>query len=347
MDDSVATVTTIKAPLWQTLAFVQYHLHIGIDHMFLYFDDPQDVSIPTLRTIESVTCIPCNKAHWRGHNEGKDSPVQSKQMANATDAFERARELGLEWLVHLDGDELLHADASLSELFAQSPPEAEVLLFPTKEALPQQLAYGQPFQEISLFKFDPVGHLLQGDVCTGFLEEKRRGLADRIYRYKKQLVNRMGYNHPDLVDSFLLGHTNGKAATRTTSPVTKIGNHRPIARSSHTLSSYAIRRGAVLHFDCMGYEPWCKKWSNRLDGSSHFNMERLRPDRKRILEMFSRAQRSGRSEDLRALYKRMYVLSPLETMVLRSLGFIERIRLSEALFDPINCGSLAANGQEK
>lgn len=347
MDNSVATVTTIKAPVWQTRAFMRYHLRIGIDHMFLYFDDPQDPSIPMARTTESVTCVPCDQARWSGHHMGEESPVQAKQRANATDAFECARESGFEWLVHIDGDELLHPGGSLSDLFMRSPSGADVLVFPTKEALPQRLAYDHPFRDISFFKYDPVGHILRGDLRSSYFDRKWRGLTARVWRHKKRFLKRMGYNHPGALDSFLLGHTNGKAATRTSSPVERIGNHRPRARSGHALSTYALQRGAVLHFDCMGYEPWRRKWASRLDGSAHFNTDRFRPDRRTMLDMFRSARQTGREEDLRALYERMYVLSASEQMVLRSLGFVERIRLPETLFAPIHSGSSGARSPER
>lgn len=335
MNSSVATVTTTKAPVQQTLAFVRYHLRCGVDHMFLYFDDPQDASIPALRGEAFVTCIPCDRAHWRRHAVEPGSTVQARQMANATDAFRRARESGFEWLVHIDADELLYADDSFPELFARTPPRAEVLVFPTKEALPQRFEYDRPFSEISLFKHDPTGHLLRGDLFMGLFDRKWRGLTVRAWRYKKRVVKRTGCDHPSFLDSFLLGHTHGKAATRTSSRVEKIGNHRPQGGPDRSLPTHFLRRGAVLHYDCMGFEPWCAKWASRLDGLTRFDIQRFRPDRRRVLKMFEAARQTGRAA-VRALYNRMYVLSTSEKIVLRTAGFVQRIRLPETVFAPLH-----------
>jgi hypothetical protein len=167
MVPSVATVTTINARVAQTRVFVGYHLRAGIDHMFLYFDDPRDPAIPHLRTDDRVTCVRCDEGHWLGRGVAPDAPIQTKQMSNATAAFRRARKAGIEWLVHLDGDELLHAPASLKALFEASPAQAEVVVFPTKEAVPQRRQYERPFRDITLFKYNPSRHLLRGDGLRG------------------------------------------------------------------------------------------------------------------------------------------------------------------------------------
>jgi hypothetical protein len=252
-------------------------------------------------------------------------------MTNATEAFRRARKSGFEWLVHIDSDELLYAEKPLPCLFADAP-EVDVLVFPTKEAVPQQFEYNHPFRQISLFKYNPLGYLLQENSHGGYFDREWRKFAVRVWQYKNRLVKKIGYDHPTFLDSLLLGHTNGKAATRTSSPVVKIGNHRPQAMTNHTLNVHSLRQGGLLHFDCMGYEQWCKKWIARLDGTANFDTDRFRPDRKQVLKMFGSA-RVGGEKDIRSLYERMYFLSPSEKIVLKSLGFIERICLSERFFE--------------
>lgn len=64
----------------------------------------------------------------------------------------------------------------------------------------------------------------------------------------------------------------------------------------------------------------------RVDGTAHFNTERFRPDRKRILQMFKTVTRDGEQAS-RRLYRRMCVLSPTQRILLRSLGLIERVSL--------------------
>lgn len=58
--NKMCTVTTLMAPLNQTLSFVNYHLNIGIDHMFLFFDNPDDEAIDALKDYKRVTCFGCD-----------------------------------------------------------------------------------------------------------------------------------------------------------------------------------------------------------------------------------------------------------------------------------------------
>ena len=55
MKNKICTVTTGKVSLRNTLDFVNYHLNIGIDHMYMFFDDPKDVAINILSKYEDVT----------------------------------------------------------------------------------------------------------------------------------------------------------------------------------------------------------------------------------------------------------------------------------------------------
>ena len=330
MSPSIATVTTLKAPLGQTLAFVRYHLRKGVRHMYLFFDDPTDDAIPHLADEQRVSCVRCDVTHWSAFDVSPKAPVQTKQMTNATRAFKRARERGIEWLAHIDSDELLYTPASLQQLFASVPPRANVALFPVKEAVPQQWTFERPFQDIQLFKYDPTHLLREDNLPRSFLHRLEQKLRRRSWHVRKRIARKLGCHHPTFIGSFLLGHTNGKAATRTSSRVSKIGNHAPVMEAAPR-KVYAFDRGAVLHFDCMGYERWKSKWTRRIDGSAHFETDRFRPDRKRIMERFASALQSGSEDKLRELYQRMYFLSLRERTVLQGLGMIERIILAEEL----------------
>jgi hypothetical protein len=57
MPAKICSATTLKSSVEQTLNFVHYHLSLGIDHLFLFFDDPYDKSIELLKDYSNVTCI--------------------------------------------------------------------------------------------------------------------------------------------------------------------------------------------------------------------------------------------------------------------------------------------------
>ena len=58
--DTVAVIGTFRAPLSDTMRFVNYHLNTRVDHLFLFFDDPADPAVRSLADYQDVTCIPCD-----------------------------------------------------------------------------------------------------------------------------------------------------------------------------------------------------------------------------------------------------------------------------------------------
>ena len=300
--------------------------------MYLYFDDPEDPSISRLQSEGRVTCIPCDNAHWEREGVAPDAYVQTRQMSNATRAFQLAQVAGFEWLAHIDADELLYAKNSLVELFAESPAGADVLVFPTKEAAPQHFHYEHPFQEISLFKFDPSAHLLQGNIFKSNVQRRVRRVSAVTWQNRSRFLRKIGYDHPTLIQSLLLGHTNGKAATRTSVPVSVIGNHRPQVEKECPLRVYMLTRGAVLHFDCMGYDHWREKWKSRIEGVANFDTGRFREDRKRLLTMFRTAAQTENEESLQNLYAQLYFIPLHKRTIMNAFGVIDKIHLSKDLF---------------
>ncbi len=85
-ENSICLFTTIRATLADTLAFVYYHLNIGVDHHYLFFDDPDDPSINVLAREKRVTCIRCDADHWRNH-AGTFSESRAKHLDQTEDQF--------------------------------------------------------------------------------------------------------------------------------------------------------------------------------------------------------------------------------------------------------------------
>lgn len=331
MSSDIATVTTLKAPLAQTLEFVAYHLHRGVDHMYLFFDDPRDPAFDQLRGEKQLTCVPCDRAHWEALGVPAEAAVQARQQANATAAFNMVSAVNVEWLVHIDVDELLHARGSLSRVFASAPPAADVILFPVKEALPQDWTYERPLREIDLFKYDPVQPWQVNSVERSPLRASWHRLQSHWLYRRRRMARRLACLHPSLLAGYYLGYPFGKAATRTSAPVDAVGNHLPALETGRPLRIHARHGGTVLHFDCMGYAHWKTKWSRRINDPSLFDLDRLRDDRKRILDLFRDATERGEAA-LRDLYARLYHLPLRERLVLRGLGLVQRIKLNPSWF---------------
>lgn len=151
MNNSLCIVTTLKAPPDQISSFVNYHLNIGVDHLFLFFDD-KDKNIKFFEKNLRVTCISCNKSHWNKLNVGPHPSIEEKQRANANYALKLAREKGFDWLSHIDIDELIYIRRDLKEFLGRIPKRIDFVRLPCLEAVPEKMHYDNFFTEVDLFR---------------------------------------------------------------------------------------------------------------------------------------------------------------------------------------------------
>lgn len=87
--------------------------------------------------------------------------VQSRQALAIDHALYEARHAGFEWLLHVDSDEVLfcpdderHADAR--QFFHEVPVCFTAVRFGNLEAVPETSEVDDPFEEVSLFKMNPM-----------------------------------------------------------------------------------------------------------------------------------------------------------------------------------------------
>jgi len=330
---SIATATTIQAPLEETLAFVGYHLRTGVDRMYLFFDDPGDEALPVLRNYAQLTCVPCNDTHWTNLGVEDISSVQQRQRANATYAFRKAEEEGIDWVVHIDSDELLRTPKPANEYFSTVSPGVDVVLLPVMEAVPQWLQYHHPFWDINLFKYFPRVRGDNSQLSMTSLDRARYRVHAQLWRRKKQVATALGCDHSQIVGRYLPGHMAGKSATRTTASVAGLENHRPVPRSGEVLGMSVGTDAAVLHFDCRGFAQWKAKWARRVNGTADFDISRFSPHRRRQLRLFRDAYSQDGEYALRDLYKRWYFMPDRERSILRALGLVKTVDLASSLFE--------------
>lgn len=326
----ISTVTTLKAPLEITLSFVRYHLNIGIDHMYLFFDDPNDEAISHLKDQKRVTLIKCDQTHWDSFDLDPKSEVQTKQVANATHAFQLARKSGFEWLIHMDSDELIYGSTSVKDYFRQIPEYVDVIRFPVLEASPQQLKHNNAFKEITNFKVYTAISSQVKNFSMVASDKKEQNNIFRRWHYKRRIARLFGSNTAAR-QKFILGHNVGKSATRTSAPIKKISNHLPIPEKGANPNLIVSQSFYVLHYDCMGFHNWRSKWENRINGDHNFNHQRLSRFR---LELTKKIENALHNEDqLKSLYYDLYYLSSYEYYLLKMLGLLKKVDLSSDLFE--------------
>lgn len=316
----VATVTTLRASWEVTQAFVAYHLNIGVDHLYLYFDDPRDEALARLADEPRVTCIPCDDAHWAAVDRlvCRDYTVRAwtpddgaltlieRQTTNANHALALARRAGFDWLVHIDSDELVHAPDGLARTLAATPPDVTEVRFRIREAIPGGFVLAHPFADIDLFKVPA--------------SPAKRALLQR-------LRCRIIYN-----GEYFRGHAESKCAVRCAWDMAAMGIHAPVARPTAPGRCVESSRIALLHFDCAGFDAWKDKWRHMVTPQDRG----MRPNRRAQLEAFRAAWRSFEQDDddraLRRLYRGMNVPSLYQRVWLNLLGMVERIVLDRRLF---------------
>ena len=105
-------VTTAKAPLDDILNFCAHHLSIGAHRIYLYLDDGDAKAAEILSRHPRMRVFETDAAWWakRGRRPEKH---QVRQSTNVRHACNRRQEV--DWLAHIDIDELLWPAADLGE----------------------------------------------------------------------------------------------------------------------------------------------------------------------------------------------------------------------------------------
>ena len=305
-NDTIAIVGTFRASLSDTIRYVTYHINTGIDHLFLFFDDPADPAIDTLVEYKKVTCFRCDDEYWsKSGVTVLPSDLNQKQIINANVGLRLAREMGIDWITHIDSDELLYAKEGIATALSRIAPNVEVISFQVLEAVPEQLEYEFMFAEVRLFK----------------------RTHRRLNRIFFALAKALGCKSVFYNGEYFRGH-HCKTALRTGASVKSMGIHEPVKDDERPFETIKVRHIKLLHYDACAFTTWRKKWSIRLDGTISVN---VRGNRKQQWEEIDQAFRQGEGK-LTDLYKRMHFVSRRQQHVLRCLGLLENIRLKTTFF---------------
>lgn len=113
-------------------SFIVYHLSIGFDHLFLFYDDCDERTCNFLNNLQmkygddSVTIFIRDKtlvdlqkikcSRFDELFELSKTEVPARQTLNAQYAYVQAEYIGLKWLLHIDIDEIFYIDDSITLL---------------------------------------------------------------------------------------------------------------------------------------------------------------------------------------------------------------------------------------
>lgn len=312
---SFSICATVKAPAAEVEWFVNYHLAAGASRIYLFFDDPQDPAAARFKDPRVfVTC--CDSPHWDRLGLLERDKVGQRRAANAKWALDQSRSEGIEWMVVIDYDELLHARRPLAEVFASADESVDVLRFEVWEGVVVKMEYDNPFTDVTHFKPYPLPLGVAKAGSSGVY------LQWIWFLLRLALARMLGVKRADR-RRFIVGHRSGKSAIRTRCDVSHIGSHVPLPAPGGMLTSRRAAGAAVLHFDGCGYERWKWKWGARSSGTLQWVG---REHRWKYMEDYAKAAARG-EECLKRFYLESKGVSPRDIRILGTLGLLETLHL--------------------
>lgn len=126
---AIGLTTTIADAEESIDAFLTYHFALGFAHIFLFIDDNCVATLQKAKSYPNVTCFfrdPALREAWSHtppHSDPRkqhliDTEVMVRQEMNFFLGFNEAAVRHLDWLLHIDGDELFYPNgASLQDHF--------------------------------------------------------------------------------------------------------------------------------------------------------------------------------------------------------------------------------------
>ncbi|KAL2923460.1 Glycosyltransferase-like KOBITO 1, partial [Bienertia sinuspersici] len=240
----ICITSTTSAGLEDLLAWIFYHKFVGISNFFLFVEGKAATPYVTkiLDSVPGVKAIPrtreleeqqANSRIWNetwlagAFHKPCNAALFVKQTFNMETAIVMAREAGMEWILHIDTDELLHPagtrEYSFRELLANVSSDVDAVVFLNYEAAVERDNIKAPFTEVSLFK---------------------KNLADLPSNYTNfKLLKEAMQNNSNL----FLTYANGKSAARIQDHLRPNGAHRWYNYFKEP-TEIKINEAVVLHY---------------------------------------------------------------------------------------------------
>jgi len=270
MTQKAAIVTTLKNTGPVLDSFIRYHLSAGFEHMFLFFDDPQDPAVELARRYSRVTVVLHDdklREMWKQTRQYAllkdffrfiDREVMARQMLNTEVAVGMALEKGMDWLLHIDSDEFFYLpDQTVSKHFtALAAKDIRRISYRNYEAIPERSDIDDYFAEVTLFKKNSPS------VTRGNLSPRLNALISHI---------------PQLPDTFFHFYKNGKSAARLCEGLLPNGVHDFMlpeelgtkllipnlpqnTDGGEGVRTWTSAHAVILHYACSGFESFWNKY---------------------------------------------------------------------------------------
>jgi hypothetical protein len=310
----VGIVSMMREPGAVLTTFVNYHRNIGFTDFIILFDDPEDPDLALARTLDGVIPIPVdhtvrqawqslkNYEHCKDH---VDQTVGARQLLNIEYGFNVALEAGIDWLLHIDIDELFYINKNdlAGHLQMLESTGKEAAAYYNYEAVPESLDIDNYFQQVSIFK-KPIKLLQKQNI-------RRRGIWPPSRRY---------FNF----------YNNGKSIVRVMPGVCPLGAHR-WTHAERELERVVFFNPCILHYSVCGYKYFEQKYRHR----GNFSDIRIDKDLRQSgaeLDLDARdAFMTGNEEAAKKLYEQRVMMDPSTRDRMLEAGILRRIDLQHLL----------------
>lgn len=268
----VALVTTLVNAEQTLPSFLQYHLGIGIDHLFLFFDDPNDAMLKQVASSSQITVLVNDenlRSQWRTGRlyeglQSKEECHDVRQLFHVEIAIQLARAKGIDWLLHVDVDELFYlSNNDLHDHFAWLDSQnITQITYPNYEAVTERMEIGDYFREVTLFKKNPM-HLSQ---------QAKQWLSAWNNPVSNLPENQNQGRDLDLkaINPHFLAYSNGKSAAKVEKDLLPWGAHQFSLRKGnvyyqkkHVVDLQKITGSPspiILHYAECGFEHFWRKY---------------------------------------------------------------------------------------
>ena len=294
--------------------FLDYHFSLGISHAFLFFERPDDSAIPIAKTYRNVTVfepgqtlndLRSKQVLFKSLQPHLGHELIARQMLNLETAIDCANQMDLDWLIHIDDDELLFAPGGLPEFFGALGDDVGQVTFLNHEAVPETWVIDNYFIEVTLFKVNPAFEALR--------LAKEAGIPVPLFN----------------------GYSNGKSAVRIEGDVLPLGPHSFLVSKRHPTSIVAGPEAAIYHYINCGFARFVRKYE-RLGKFSDYYFGKPDPNllfgwegNQRITLSFHMAARDALFNqglpEMEKLYRRqVQILDPATQADLIAQGFLIR-----------------------
>ena len=274
-----AIVTTVKNFGHLCVSWCTYHFDIGFHHLFIYFDEPTELS--SVQSIlhahfspDSLTLIPHDdklRLAW-GRLEGTApimphaaSEVQTRQQLNCRHAMAIAAKRKLDWMLHIDADELFfpgHGGDARAHFAGLEASGVDTFVYMNFEAVPEALGIVDPFQEVTLFKrcLELVKPTSKARAAVGLWQDRHEGCYFYYYDNGKAAVRVHPKSRPLSVHEWLPGTPEGmdRWFSNMKSPWAGRGNLGQVVK-------YRESEARVLHYPVYSHEALWQRYEGGMD----------------------------------------------------------------------------------